>query len=69
MEGKQADNEIYLRTDTTIAFSRDRRITIGVPLEMEERLGLEEGDWIAIRRLTPEEAEKLLKEKALGPGT
>ena len=61
--------EIYLKTDVTIAFSVDRLITVGIPVEMEEQLSIKDGDWIAIRRLMPKEIEALkLEAKFQGMG-
>lgn len=50
--------EIYLKTDITIAFSLSCQVTIGIPIEMEEYLELEYGDWIAIRKVPKEEVQK-----------
>lgn len=58
------EKEIYLKTDITIAFSVDREVTIGIPVNMEEQLEIKDGDWIAVRKLTPEEVEEMkLEEK------
>ena len=50
--------EVFLKTDITIAFSPDRLITTGVPVELEEVLGLKDGDWIVIKKVSPKDVEK-----------
>lgn len=56
--------EVCLKSDITIAFSPDRLITIGIPVEMEEILGLQDGDWIVVRKLSSSEVEERGLERA-----